>query len=98
MRLQDWEFPTFSEPHRPHTIEQPIFSVPGLSLCRRRLLPPVHITGKWFNYSLLFLLMLLDFNMIKRQFLYYPEAFQQVFLLFCLNAVRRYGHATPCKR
>mmetsp|Transcript_42106 Transcript_42106/g.75388 ORF Transcript_42106/g.75388 Transcript_42106/m.75388 type:complete len:723 (-) Transcript_42106:1049-3217(-) len=66
---QDWEFPTFTRPYRPGQIEAPVISVGA-----------VKVTGKWFNYSLVFALFILDFNMIKKQFMYAPELFGQVTL------------------
>lgn len=35
------------------------------------------ITGKWFNYSIVFLVMILDFNNYKNQVLYHPNYYAQ---------------------
>ena len=39
--------------------------------------PAVLIDGKWFNYSIIFVTMILDANMIKGQFIYQPEKYGQ---------------------
>eukprot|EP00993_Chasmostoma_nieuportense_P001907 NODE_2746_length_1104_cov_29.532242_g2621_i0.p1 GENE.NODE_2746_length_1104_cov_29.532242_g2621_i0~~NODE_2746_length_1104_cov_29.532242_g2621_i0.p1 ORF type:complete len:341 (-),score=100.99 NODE_2746_length_1104_cov_29.532242_g2621_i0:49-1071(-) len=64
--IQDWEFPTFAEPSEPGTVEQPVLSFFN-----------VHITGKWFNYGIIFLVMILDLNMTKNQLIYTPASFGQ---------------------
>lgn len=35
------------------------------------------VTGKWFNYSIVFLVMILDFNNYKNQIVYHPNYFAQ---------------------
>lgn len=45
--------------------------------CLRREQWVVHITGKWFNYGILFFVMLLDMNMWKNQIFYNPLDFGQ---------------------
>ncbi len=34
-------------------------------------------TGKWFNYGIIFLVMLFDLNMWKNQIFYHPSAYGQ---------------------
>lgn len=50
------------------------FNIPK---CLRREKWVVHITGKWFNYGILFIVMLLDLNMWKNQIFYNPLDFGQ---------------------
>ena len=45
--------------------------------CLKREKWVVHITGKWFNYGILFFVMLLDLNMWKNQIFYTPLDFGQ---------------------
>ena len=35
------------------------------------------LSGKWFNYGIIFLVMIFDLNMWKNQIFYYPEAYGQ---------------------
>lgn len=37
----------------------------------------IHITGKWFNYGIIFIVMILDLNMWKNQIFYEPFAYGQ---------------------
>lgn len=50
------------------------FNIPR---CLKREHWVVHITGKWFNYGILFIVMLLDLNMWKNQIFYKPIDFGQ---------------------
>lgn len=50
------------------------FNIPR---CLKREHWVVHITGKWFNYGILFFVMLLDLNMWKNQIFYNPLDFGQ---------------------
>ena len=50
------------------------FKIPD---CLRREHWVVHISGKWFNYGILFMVMLLDLNMWKNQIFYKPYDFGQ---------------------
>ena len=36
-----------------------------------------HITGKWFNYGIIVIVMMLDLNMWKNQIIYYPPGYGQ---------------------
>lgn len=45
--------------------------------CLRREHWTVHVTGKWFNYGILFIVMILDLNMWKNQVFYKPLDFAQ---------------------
>jgi hypothetical protein len=37
----------------------------------------LYFTGKWFNYGIIFLVMIFDLNMWKNQIFYYPEKYGQ---------------------
>ena len=37
----------------------------------------IQISGKWFNYGIIFLVMIFDLNMWKNQIFYYPEKYGQ---------------------
>ena len=39
--------------------------------------PEVYITGKWFNYGIIFIVMILDLNMWKNQIFYSPLEYGQ---------------------
>uniref|UniRef100_A0A1B6CIG3 Transmembrane protein 117 n=2 Tax=Clastoptera arizonana TaxID=38151 RepID=A0A1B6CIG3_9HEMI len=68
--MQDWDFPHFTTTLH---INLPGFSVATLEWKYAE----VHLTGKWFNYGLIFMVMLLDLNMWKNQIFYYPSKFGQ---------------------
>ncbi|RZF38547.1 hypothetical protein LSTR_LSTR006142 [Laodelphax striatellus] len=68
--MQDWDFPHFTTTLH---INLPGFSVATLEWKYAE----VHLTGKWFNYGLIFMVMLLDLNMWKNQIFYYPARFGQ---------------------
>ncbi|XP_053384334.1 transmembrane protein 117-like isoform X2 [Mercenaria mercenaria] len=76
--MQDWDFP--------HFMSAIDIKLPGLNMAHIRFSIPkflkkdkwqVHITGKWFNYGILFLVMLLDMNMWKNQIFYQPYDYGQ---------------------
>ena len=50
------------------------FKIPA---CLRREHWIVRVTGKWFNYGILFIVMLLDLNMWKNQIFYTPLSYGQ---------------------
>ena len=50
------------------------FKIPA---CLRKEHWNVHITGKWFNYGILLMVMILDLNMWKNQIFYKPYDFGQ---------------------
>ncbi|KAK3103381.1 hypothetical protein FSP39_018842 [Pinctada imbricata] len=66
--LQDWDFPHFISPI---DIKLPGVNTANIKFdipkCLKREVWQVHITGKWFNYGILFLVMILDLNMWKNQ-------------------------------
>nr|XP_022330915.1 transmembrane protein 117-like isoform X5 [Crassostrea virginica] len=76
--LQDWDFP--------HFVSAIDIKLPGVNTahikfnipkCLKREVWHVHITGKWFNYGILFLVMILDLNMWKNQIFYAPFDYGQ---------------------
>ncbi|XP_070567422.1 transmembrane protein 117-like [Ptychodera flava] len=76
--MQDWDFPHFESSFD--------IKLPGLNTsqfnfelpaCLRREEWRVHITGKWFNYGIIFLVMILDLNMWKNQIFYDPYTYGQ---------------------
>ncbi|XP_061677623.1 transmembrane protein 117 [Syngnathoides biaculeatus] len=78
--MQDWEFP--------HFMGNLDINLPGLPtaqvhfrlpLCRNIIKEEyhIHITGKWFNYGIIFLVMILDLNMWKNQIFYQPYEYGQ---------------------
>ncbi|XP_013407457.1 transmembrane protein 117 isoform X1 [Lingula anatina] len=78
--MQDWDFP--------HFINNFDIKLPGLNTAHIKFEIPkclnelkeswtVHITGKWFNYGILFIVMLLDLNMWKNQIFYLPADYGQ---------------------
>uniref|UniRef100_A0A4W3JXE2 Transmembrane protein 117 n=1 Tax=Callorhinchus milii TaxID=7868 RepID=A0A4W3JXE2_CALMI len=78
--MQDWEFPQFMG-----NLE---INLPGLPISHIRLRLPhfkrifkdeyhIHITGKWFNYGIIFLVLILDLNMWKNQIFYQPYEYGQ---------------------
>eukprot|EP00656_Telonema_subtile_P050089 TRINITY_DN6394_c0_g1_i2.p1 TRINITY_DN6394_c0_g1~~TRINITY_DN6394_c0_g1_i2.p1 ORF type:complete len:523 (+),score=107.10 TRINITY_DN6394_c0_g1_i2:93-1661(+) len=64
--LQDWEFPAFKTPNE--------IKMPGLSIANLSC-PNLHvfITGKWFNYALMFFVLLIDIMMLKNNLFYHPR-------------------------
>ncbi|MGH0146088.1 UNVERIFIED_CONTAM: hypothetical protein FKN15_035146 [Acipenser sinensis] len=78
--MQDWEFP--------HFMGDLDVNLPGMSTTQVKLKLPVckcifkeeyhiHITGKWFNYGIIFLVLILDLNMWKNQIFYKPYEYGQ---------------------
>ena len=70
--LQDWEFPHFSGGMD--------VKLPGLNTGDISFHLPggdIHITGKWFNYGIIFIVMILDLNMWKNQIFYKPFVYGQ---------------------
>ncbi|XP_047676136.1 transmembrane protein 117 isoform X2 [Tachysurus fulvidraco] len=78
--MQDWEFP--------HFMGDLDMNLPGLSTTQIKFKLPVckrifkeeyhiHITGKWFNYGIIFLVLILDLNMWKNQIFYKPYEYGQ---------------------
>ncbi|XP_060082891.1 transmembrane protein 117-like [Ylistrum balloti] len=75
---QDWDFP--------HFMSAIDIKMPGVNTahikfdipkCLKKEVWQVHITGKWFNYGILFIVMLLDLNMWKNQIFYKPYDYGQ---------------------
>ncbi|KAK7449157.1 hypothetical protein BaRGS_00040046 [Batillaria attramentaria] len=77
--MQDWDFP--------HFISAIDIKMPGVNTAHIRFKIPrllrrleyyhVHISGKWFNYGILFIVILLDLNMWKNQIFYSPFDYGQ---------------------
>ncbi|CAB4015441.1 transmembrane 117-like, partial [Paramuricea clavata] len=76
--MQDWDFPHFQS-----AID---IKLPGVNTSSFYFTPPrclrkenwaVHVTGKWFNYGVIFIVMILDINMWKNQIFYDPFTFGQ---------------------
>ncbi|XP_069484115.1 transmembrane protein 117 isoform X2 [Ambystoma mexicanum] len=78
--MQDWEFP--------HFMGDVDVNLPGLTTAHMQLKLPhfqrffkeeyhIHITGKWFNYGIICLVLILDLNMWKNQIFYNPPAYGQ---------------------
>lgn len=77
--MQDWDFP--------HFISAIDIKLPGVNTAHIHFKIPrllkrleywhVHITGKWFNYGILFIVILLDLNMWKNQIFYAPFDYGQ---------------------
>jgi len=76
--MQDWDFPMFSsnlDIKLPGINTAHIhFNIPD---CFRKEHWVVHISGKWFNYGILLIVMLLDLNMWKNQIFYKPFDYGQ---------------------
>nr|CAD7427530.1 unnamed protein product [Timema monikensis] len=68
--MQDWDFPHFTTTLH---VNLPGFSVATLQWKYAE----VDITGKWFNYGINVMVMLLDLNMWKNQIFYDPRDFGQ---------------------
>ena len=69
---QDWEFPHFSGGMD--------VKLPGINTGEFKFHLPggdVHISGKWFNYGIIFIVMILDMNMWKNQIYYEPFDYGQ---------------------
>lgn len=83
---QDWEFPTFDNAEELSLVGLPwdrcnVMGCSGfedIPFCGRKEEDcGFIITGKWFNYSIVFLVMILDFNNYKNQIVYHPNYFAQ---------------------
>ncbi|KAG8510097.1 Transmembrane protein 117, partial [Galemys pyrenaicus] len=78
--MKDWEFPHFMGDvdvnlpglHTPHMQ----FKIPFLKKIFKEEYH-IHITGKWFNYGIIFLVLILDLNMWKNQIFYKPHEYGQ---------------------
>ncbi|XP_066903151.1 transmembrane protein 117 isoform X1 [Halyomorpha halys] len=68
--MQDWDFPHFTTTVH---INLPGFSVSTLEWKYAELT----LTGKWFSYGIIFMVMMLDLNMWKNQIFYTPDKFGQ---------------------
>ena len=68
--MQDWDFPHFT-----NTLD---VNLPGFykHMVHFQALE-VQISGKWFNYGLIFFVMIFDLNMWKNQIFYKPEYYGQ---------------------
>ncbi|KAK2537035.1 Tmem117 [Columba guinea] len=77
---EDWEFP--------HFMGDVEVNLPGLPSAHMQFKVPyfqkilkeeyhIHITGKWFNYGIIFLVLILDLNMWKNQIFYKPHEYGQ---------------------
>ena len=68
--MQDWDFPHFT-----NTLD---VNLPGF---HKHIIAfdtvEIQISGKWFNYGIIFLVMIFDLNMWKNQIFYYPEKYGQ---------------------
>ena len=68
--MQDWDFPHFT-----NTLD---VLLPGLHKHVFSIeLAEVQISGKWFNYGIIFFVMIFDLNMWKNQMFYKPENYGQ---------------------
>ncbi|XP_048862246.1 transmembrane protein 117 isoform X2 [Brienomyrus brachyistius] len=78
--MQDWAFP--------HFMGDLDINLPGLPTNHVKVRLPVckrifkeeyhiHITGKWFNYGIIFMVLILDLNMWKNQIFYEPYEYGQ---------------------
>jgi len=76
--MQDWEFPHFQGNM---DIKLPGVDTASFYFRLPRFLKKenwhVHITGKWFNYGIIMLVIILDLNMWKNQIFYSPFVFGQ---------------------
>lgn len=69
---QDWDFPYFDGSMD--------IKLPGLNTGNFHFRLPggeIRITGKWFNYGIIFIVMILDLNMWKNQIFYEPFVYGQ---------------------
>ena len=68
--MQDWDFPHFT-----NTLD---VNLPGFykHMVHFQALE-IQISGKWFNYGLIFFVMIFDLNMWKNQIFYRPEFYGQ---------------------
>ena len=80
--MQDWDFPHFT-----NTLD---VNLPGFykHMVHFQALE-IQISGKWFNYGLIFFVMIFDLNMWKNQIFYKPEYYGQY--VGTLNSLFRTG-------
>ncbi|XP_020620095.1 transmembrane protein 117-like [Orbicella faveolata] len=76
--MQDWDFPHFagSLDIKLPGVNSDAFDVRIPGCCGGKPLD-IYITGKWFNYGIIFIVMILDLNMWKNQIFYEPFAYGQ---------------------
>lgn len=76
--MQDWEFPNFqgSMDIKLPGVDTASFYLRLPRFCKKENWQ-VHITGKWFNYGIIMLVIILDLNMWKNQIFYDPFTFGQ---------------------
>ncbi|GLD58959.1 transmembrane protein 117 isoform X1 [Lates japonicus] len=102
--MQDWEFP--------HFMGDLDMNLPGMSTTHVKVKLPVckrifkeeyhiHITGKWFNYGIIFLVLILDLNMWKNQIFYKPYEYGQyvgpgekIYTVEEPETLRNFNHST----
>ena len=80
--MQDWDFPHFTSTL---DVNLPGFNKHIISFDAMQ----IQISGKWFNYGIIFLVMIFDLNMWKNQIFYYPEKYGQYIgkeFFFCIVA------------
>lgn len=71
--MQDWEYPRFKTST---DVKLPGLKSSFINLsCFEKY--PILITGKWFNYGIIMLIMVLDFNNVYSQLWYRPEYYGQ---------------------
>ena len=68
--MQDWDFPHFTS-----TIDVNLLGFSTYIL--RWKYAKISVTGKWFNYGIIFMVMILDLNMWKNQIFYSPGPYGQ---------------------
>ena len=95
--MQDWDFPHFTS-----TLDVKLPGVDAHEISFRAV--QIEISGKWFNYGIIFLVMLFDLNMWKNQIWYEPERYGQYAVLnkvigmyssYISNSSKAY-RALPC--
>ena len=76
--MQDWDFPLFETP-MDVTINLPGLNVSSIKFKLPEFLDKIEVkvTGKWFQFGIIFLVMCLDLNMLKNQIVYEPADFNQ---------------------
>lgn len=107
--MQDWDFPMFDSTDLD-------IKLPGVNTASIKFKIPlwltqkitkitehmyVHISGKWFQYGILFIVLLLDLNMWKNQIFYEPLAYGQytgpdgkIFTVLDKYSLSNYGNET----
>ena len=76
--FKDWDFPHFagSLDIKLPGVNSDAFDVHIPTCCGAKPLD-IYITGKWFNYGIIFIVMILDLNMWKNQIFYEPFTYGQ---------------------